>query len=90
MAVRWTAGLSNTNLAPGTYDVRIRDAAHTACVIILGDKVITYPVILSASVASTQPTCNGTNDGSITISSPAGGSNTFQYSIDGGARGLRV
>ncbi|UQD57119.1 gliding motility-associated C-terminal domain-containing protein [Flavobacterium sp. K5-23] len=81
----WTAGLSNTNLAPGTYDVRIRDAAHTACVIILGDKVITYPVILSASVASTQPTCNGTNDGSITISSPAGGSNTFQYSIDGGA-----
>jgi hypothetical protein len=31
-----------------------------------------YPVILSASVNKTQPTCIGTDDGIITISSPAG------------------
>src|SRR5665811_2084106 len=81
----WTAGLSNINLAPGTYDVQIRDAAHTACVIDLGNQVITYPVVLSATVANTQPTCNGTNDGSITISNPSGGYGTYDYSIDGGA-----
>ena len=81
----WQAGGSFTGLAPNTYDVKIRDAAHTACVIDLGNQVITYPVVLSATVANTQPTCNGIDDGSITISSPAGGYGTYEYSIDGGA-----
>ena len=36
----WTAGLSNTGLAPGTYDVQIRDADHIACVIDSGSQVI--------------------------------------------------
>ena len=81
----WAAGLTNTGLAPGTYDVRIRDAAFIACVIDLGNQVITYPVTLSATVTNTQPTCNGTDDGTITISNPAGGYGTYEYSIDGGA-----
>ncbi len=81
----WQASGSFTGLAPNTYDVKIRDAAHTACVIDLGSQVIAYPVVLSATVANTQPTCNGTDDGSITISSPAGGYGTYEYSIDGGA-----
>ncbi|MFN4763942.1 beta strand repeat-containing protein, partial [Gillisia sp. Q332] len=81
----WTAGLNNPNLAPGTYDVRIRDAANTACIIDLGNQVITYPDVLSATVANTQPSCFGTNNGSISISSPAGGYGTYQYSINGGS-----
>jgi len=28
--------------------------------------------------------CKGANDGTITISSPSGGSGTYQYSVDGG------
>ena len=51
----------------------------------LGNQVIDYPVTLSAIVANTQPTCNGTDDGSITISSPSGGYGNYDYSIDGGA-----
>ncbi len=47
----WTAGLTFTGLAPATYDVRIRDADHIACVIDLGNQVIDYPVTLSATVA---------------------------------------
>ncbi len=36
------------NLIPGTYDVRIRDAAHTACSVILyPNLMITEPVLLA-------------------------------------------
>ena len=39
------------NLAPATYNVQIRDAAHPACIIILnGALVITEPAALSATV----------------------------------------
>ena len=65
------AGFRNfTFLAPGTYNVRIRDAAHT-CVIILDPAlVITQPTALAAAVARTNVTCFGANDGTITISAP--------------------
>src|SRR5262249_51331970 len=79
---------SFTGLSNATYNVLIRDAAHTACVIDL-DGVVGTPVIqpgspLSASVSSTNVTCNGASDGTITISSPAGGYGTYEYSINGG------
>ncbi len=70
-------------LSPGTYTVRIRDAAHTGCVIILGDQTITQPAILSASVASTMVTCFNANNGTITVSSPTGGYGTYETSING-------
>ena len=87
------SGLGNfTNLVPATYDVRIRDAANTACVITLnGALVITQPAVLSATVARTNITCFGASDGTITISSPAGGYGTYEYSINGGGswQGIR-
>ncbi len=64
---------ASQGLLPATYDVRIRDAAFIACVIDLGNQVIHYPVTLSATVTPTQPTCNGTDDGTITITDPLGG-----------------
>jgi len=80
------AGFGNSsNLAPGTYDVRIRDAANTSCVISLNPAlVITQPPVLAASIASTNVTCFGGNDGAITISGATGGYGTYEYSINGG------
>ena len=46
-----------TGLIPGTYDVRIRDRAHIACVKILDAAVvISQPAVLNATVNSHQ--CN--------------------------------
>ncbi len=33
--VNWQAGVNFTGLAPGFYDIRIRDGVQTTCVIIL-------------------------------------------------------
>ena len=80
------SGLNNfTNLAPGSYDVRLRDAAHIACTITLNPAlVITQPAVLHADVAKTNITCFGGSDGAITITNPTGGYGTFEYSINGG------
>jgi PKD repeat protein len=81
----WQSSSSFSNLSPGTYDVQIRDREHPACVKILNDAlVITEPAALSASVASTNVTCFGAGNGTITITSPSGGYGTYGYSIDGG------
>lgn len=45
---------------------------------------IAAPAVLSATVTHTDATCFGANTGSITIHSSSGGTNSFQYSIDGG------
>ena len=81
------SGLNNfTNLAPGTYDVRIRDRAHTGCFLILNPGlVITEPTALGAVATFTNVTCYGANNGTITVSAPSGGYGTYEYSIDGGA-----
>ena len=72
-------------LTPGTYDVRIRDAANPLCVIILNAGLqITQPAALTGLVIDTDVTCFGANDGIINITNSAGGYGTYQYSIDGG------
>ena len=85
-AVHGRAPGSFTALGPGNYNVQIRDAAHTACVIVLNNALqITQPAILNAVVTPTNVTCNGANDGIINITAPDGGYGTYEYSIDGGA-----
>ena len=82
----WQASGNFINLTPGTYNVQIRDKAHTACVMILNPAlVITQPVALSATLASTNVTCFGANNGTITITNPLGGYGTYSYSVNGGA-----
>ena len=82
----WQVSGLFSGLAPATYDIRIRDAFNTGCVIVLNNALtITEPAIISANVTSTNVTCNGAGDGTITISSPAGGYGTYEYSINGGA-----
>jgi PKD repeat protein len=82
----WQGSGTFTNLiAPASYDVRIRDAANPGCVITLNAALaLTQPAILTASIASTPVTCFGGGDGTITISAPAGGYGTYEYSINGG------
>ena len=65
--------------------MKIRDAANPACIITLnGSLNVTEPPVLNANVARTNVTCNGADNGTITISSPTGGYGTYQYSINGG------
>jgi hypothetical protein len=81
----WQASGSFTALGPGNYNVRIRDAAHIGCVIVLNNSLaITQPAVLNAVVTPTNVSCNGANNGIINITAPAGGYGTYQYSIDGG------
>ncbi len=79
----WQMGGSFTGLAPGVYSVQIRDAAHTACAITLSSVMITEPTVVGGSVASTNVTCNGAADGTITVTA-TGGYGTYQYTINGG------
>jgi len=81
----WQPAGNFSNLAPGTYDVRIRDRAHAGCEVTLSPVTITEPAQLAATVVRTDVTCNGANDGVISINSPTGGYGTYQYSINGGA-----
>ncbi len=81
----WQASGTFNGLAPNTYDVRIRDAVNTTCVITLNPSVIiSEPSVLNAVVTSVNVTCFGANDGRINISSPSGGYGTYEYSINGG------
>ena len=68
------------DLAPGTYNVRMRDALNPACLIILDPAlVITQPAQLAGTVGNTNVTCFGANDGTITITNPTGGYGTYEY-----------
>lgn len=81
----WQSSGVYTGLGPGTYNVQMRDADNTSCIKVLNSSLsVTQPAMLRASVTKTDVSCNGNNDGTITISSPAGGYGTYQYSIDGG------
>jgi gliding motility-associated-like protein/uncharacterized repeat protein (TIGR01451 family) len=81
----WQASGTFGDLEADTYVVQIRDANSTDCVITLDAELeITEPDVLEATVDSDNVTCFGGDDGSITITSPLGGSGDFEYSIDGG------
>ena len=83
--VNWSTSGTFTGPQPATYDVRIRDAAHTGCEIILNAAlIITQPAQLNATVAATNVTCFGASDGTIIITNPSGGYGTYEYSINGG------
>jgi large repetitive protein len=80
----WQSSGSFTGLAAGTYSVQMRDANNTTCTQALGNQTITQPAQLNATVNSANATCFGTSNGSITVSSPSGGSGSYQYRLDAG------
>ncbi len=71
-----------SGLAPGNYDVAVQD--NNGCTQNGSTLNITEPpAIVINSETKTDVTCNGGNDGTITIVA-SGGSAPYEYSIDGG------
>ncbi len=83
---KWDPATSYTGLPADNYSIQIKDANATGCFIVLDNSyLVDEPAVLSATVTSTDVTeCNGNNNGTITIASPAGGSGAYEYTIDGG------
>ncbi len=69
-------------LTAGTYSLHVTDGdgCEADSSFMVGE-----PMILSATVDSTQVACVGGNDGIITLSAPSGGSGSYEYTIDGGS-----
>lgn len=71
---------SNTfNVPAGIYTVIIRDANQCTSA---RNETVTEPSALTASAATSNASCNGGNDGTITVSA-TGGNTNYEYSIDG-------
>ncbi|MDR2382553.1 MAG: hypothetical protein LBD76_01550 [Prevotellaceae bacterium] len=83
-----TYGASATfnNLSIGAYGIRVKDA--NGCVAGEGQTAhVSQPLQLyiPTPVATTPATCNGGNNGSITVSNVTGGTQPYEYSFDDGA-----
>jgi len=80
----WQTSGNYTGLPAGTYIVMIRDRNVPGCTLTLnGGLVISQLPQLTATVNSTNITCFGLSNGTIVISSPSGGSGSYQYSRNG-------
>ena len=77
--VNYQSGTTFQSLPAGIYTVFVKDVvgciASTLC-------NISQPTTLTASAVTTAVTCNGSNDGSITVTG-SGGAGNYTYSIDG-------
>ena len=73
-----------THVAGANLTYSVTDA--NSCTAATGTVTITQPAIMTATVTSTNAACAGNyNSGTITISNPAGGSGSYEYSINGGS-----
>jgi gliding motility-associated-like protein len=84
-----TGGTSNltgvfNGLSAGTYNVTVSDANGCPTAVSTNITIINPAVISIANEAFTTITCNGANDGTITITG-AGGTAPLTYTITGGA-----
>ena len=83
----WSPGGQTTqtadSLSAGTYTCTISDA--NSCTLVASSVIIIDPSTLTATLASTDITCNGANDGTATVINPSGGTpfsglNPYTYS----------
>ncbi len=76
--VTWQ-GSSTFNVAAGNYTITIRDANNC---IITRPVTVTQPAVLTATSLNTNASCDGGNDGRITVNANGGNTN-YIYSING-------
>jgi hypothetical protein len=69
------------NLTPGNYTVQVRDANN--CTAQVSVTITTTTGTLTASADRTNPSCNGSSDGTITITNLSGGAGSYAYSMNG-------
>ncbi len=83
----WTGGLggggTHNNVCTGSYTVTITDANGCTAT---ASATVNEPTALSASAASTDATCNGVCDGSVT-GTATGGTAPYAYNWSGGLGG---
>ena len=77
--VNWQGGNTFT-VAAGVYSIIIRDANNCT---VTQTATVTEPAVLTASSANTNASCNGGNDGVITVTANGGNTGGYQYSLDG-------
>ncbi|QNA44567.1 ELWxxDGT repeat protein [Lacibacter sediminis] len=70
---------SFTNLAPGTYNIAVKDVNGCTGFV---EKTIAQPTVLTATIGSVQSTCFGTSTGAINIT-VSGGTPSYSYSWTG-------
>ena len=71
-----------SSLSATTYSIIVKDTNN--CITAAQNVTVTEPNVLSFSATQSNVTCNGGNNGSITISA-TGGTSPFQYSSNGGS-----
>ena len=69
-----------TGLAAGTYNIEAKDV--NGCMSAITSIVITEPDAWSASLVATPVTCNGDNDGTLTVTLDTSGYNLAPYVIE--------
>ena len=78
--VNWQASGTFNNIPAGSYWVKMRDAS---CIDSISVNVAqAFPDLLISSLTTTDATCSGAPDGTITITA-SGGNSSYSYSIDG-------
>jgi gliding motility-associated-like protein len=72
-----------TGLPAGSYNIVARDANGCTATYGANPVVITENPPLSVTATSTDASCSGVNDGSVTVTSTTGGTPPYQYSLNG-------
>lgn len=76
----YQVGTTFSSLSVGSYTIYAKDSYGEVGTT---NVTVTQPNIISFTSTPTNPTCNTSTDGSITVSSVSGGVSPYTYSIDG-------
>jgi len=84
----WTDEATVGGLTAGDYSLAVRDKESALCAVYGETRTITEPTAILFSATQTNISCNGGNEGEITVTASGGeggaGTATYDYSIDGG------